>query len=174
MRIHSRNIGWSVIGTLFAFSVVLLATPGANFIYNYFTRGSSVTNRIHEKAFAALPKPSDSSRPKHWSLQLHVEGDTDFVHQDVALAPGGFSGWHSHPGPVFITIKTGTATWYNAQNPNCEPIVYPAGSSFIEPANVSHYVTNEGSTDLELLAFYLVPKGMATRQEQPQPSQCPF
>ena len=105
---------------------------------------------------------------------LWVRGATDFVQQDVALEPGGFSGWHSHPGPVLITVKTGTATWYSAANPNCAPIVYPTGSAFIEPANVHHNVYNQGSTDLELLDTYLVPKGMATRQEQPQPPECPF
>ena len=26
------------------------------------------------------------------------------------LSPGGFTGWHSHPGPVLITVKSGAAT----------------------------------------------------------------
>jgi quercetin dioxygenase-like cupin family protein len=174
MKTISKDICWGIIGALLAFPGIAIATAGAGFLFNYFNRGTTVTNRLFEVAWSPIVESTDHSRRKPWNLQLRVEGYTDFVHQDVALAPNGFSGWHSHPGPVFITVKSGTATWYNAKSPDCEPIVYPAGSSFIEPANASHYVANQGSTDLELLGFYLVPRGAITRQEQPQPSQCGF
>jgi quercetin dioxygenase-like cupin family protein len=146
-----------------AYSITLLATPGMGYLFNYFSRATYVASMIHEGAH--LPG---------WNAQIDVEGDTDVVQQDVALAPGGFSGWHSHPGPVFITVKTGTATFYNADDPTCSPVTYPAGSAFIEPAGVHHFLLNAGSTNLELLDTYLVPKGMATRQEQLPPPQCPF
>jgi quercetin dioxygenase-like cupin family protein len=106
--------------------------------------------------------------------RTEVQGATDFVQQDVALAPGGYSGWHSHPGPVLITVKSGTAYWYSADDPSCKPTVYPTGSAFIEPANVHHFVANPGSANLELLDTYIIPSGAATRQEEPQPPQCPF
>jgi quercetin dioxygenase-like cupin family protein len=105
-------------------------------------------------------------------LTSNVEGATDFVQQDVMLSPGGFTGWHSHP--VLITVKSGAATWYSADNPNCTPIVYATGSAFTEPANFHHYLANKSSDSLELLDTYIVPKGQATRQEQPKPSQCPL
>jgi quercetin dioxygenase-like cupin family protein len=150
-----------VIVSVLALPIAAIATPGAGFVFNFFNRFTSTTDAIHEHAHA-----------NGWSVQLEVEGATDFVQQDVMLAPGGFSGWHSHPGPVLVTVKSGTATWYNADN--CTAIVYPTGSAFIEPANVHHYVANRGSDNLELLDTYIIPKGLATRQEQPQPSQCPF
>jgi quercetin dioxygenase-like cupin family protein len=149
--------------------VLVMATPGAGYIFNVFNRSTSVTDRIREHAH-----DKGGDHEKSWSVHLEVEGATDFVQQDVALAPGGFSGWHSHPGPVLITVKSGTATWYNADDPTCTPAVYPTGSAFFEPANVNHYVSNQGSDNLELLDTYIIPKGDATRQEQPQPSQCPF
>src|SRR5580704_11090809 len=125
-----------------------MATPGAGFVFNFINRFPSTTDSIHEHA-----------HDKGWSVELEVEGATDFVQQDVMLAPGGFSGWHSHPGPVLITVKSGTATWYNADN--CTPIVYPTGSAFIEPANAHHYVANRGSDNLELLGTYIIPTGQA-------------
>jgi hypothetical protein len=73
-----------------------------------------------------------------------------------------------------ITVKSGTATWYSADDPNCTPIVYPTGSAFIEPVDVHHFVANNGSDNLELLDTYIIPQGQETRQDQPQPSQCPF
>jgi quercetin dioxygenase-like cupin family protein len=158
MRLDKRQI---LIASLLALPIVAMATPGAGFVFNFFNRFTSTTDAIHEHA-----------HDNGWSVELEVEGATDFVQQDVMLAPGGFSGWHSHPGPVLITVKSGTATWYNADN--CTPIVYPKGSAFIEPANVHHDVANRGSDNLELLDTYIIPKGQATRQEQPQPSQCPL
>ncbi|HST09043.1 MAG TPA: cupin domain-containing protein [Terriglobales bacterium] len=163
MNMHINKKLWVVVVSLVAVPAVVMATPGAGFVFNFFNRFTSVTDEIHEHA-----------RDKHWSAELEVEGATDFVQQDVMLAPGGFSGWHSHPGPVIITVKSGTATWYSADDQDCTPKVYPTGSAFIEPANVHHYVANEGSDNLELLPTYIIPKGKATRQEQPQPSQCPF
>jgi quercetin dioxygenase-like cupin family protein len=163
MKLCSKAIMWRLIGASFVACVILVATPGAGFLFNNFVRGNLTGWRVHEQA-----------QSQHWHMDLQIKGQTDFVHQDVALAPLGFSGWHSHPGPVFITVKTGTATWYRADNLNCEPVVYPEGTSFIEPANTNHYVSNLGSTDLELLTLYLVPKGAATREEQPQPSHCAF
>src|SRR5258707_3668824 len=126
-----------VIVSLLALPIAAMATPGAGFVFNFFNRFTSTSDSIHEHGH-------DTER--NWSVQLNVEGATDFVQQDVMLAPGGFSGWHSHPGPVLITVKSGTATWYNADN--CTPIVYQTGSAFIEPANVHHNVANKGSDNL--------------------------
>jgi quercetin dioxygenase-like cupin family protein len=159
MRLDKRQK--IVIVSLLALPIAAMATPGAGFVFNFINRFPSTTDSIHEHA-----------HDKGWSVELEVEGATDFVQQDVMLAPGGFSGWHSHPGPVLITVKSGTATWYNADN--CTPIVYPTGSASIEPANARHYVANRGSDNLELLGTYIIPRGQATRQEQPQPSQCPL
>src|SRR5687767_12688706 len=37
--------------------------------------------------------------------------DVYIVHNRVA--PGGNTGWHSHPGLSFVTVKSGTATEYH-------------------------------------------------------------
>jgi quercetin dioxygenase-like cupin family protein len=152
-----------VIAGLLAIPAAVRATPGAGYLFNYLYRFTSVRHEIHEHA-----------HDKDWRVELEIEGPTDFVQQDVMLAPGGFSGWHSHPGPVLITVKSGTAYWYSADDPGCNPRIYPPGSAFIEPANVHHFVANAGMTNLELLDTYIIRAGEATRQEEPQPSQCPF
>lgn len=152
-----------VIGSLFMIPLMILASPGAGYLFNNFTRGTSTKNRINQRA-----------ETEDWDVHLKVSGATDFVQQDVALAPGGFSGWHSHPGPVLITVKSGTVTWYNATDPACAPVIYPEGSAFFEPAGVNHFVSNRGSTNLELVNTYIIPKGAPTRAEEAQPSQCSF
>jgi len=152
-----------VLVGLVAFSLTLAATPGSGFLFNNRIFSTLVGDSIHQGAHWP-----------GWNLQLELEGPTQIVQQDAALVPGGFSGWHSHPTPVIITVKSGTATWYRADSPTCTPIIYPAGSAFIEPAGLVHFVANADSTNLELLATYLIPNGMATRQEAQSPPQCPF
>src|SRR6476619_6111280 len=133
-----------VIGGLYMIPLIMVATPGVGFLFNNSTRATSTADHISQHAHS-----------EGWVVNLIANGPTDFVQQDVALAPGGFSGWHSHPGPVLITVKSGTATWYNASDPRCAPTVYPEGSAFFEPAGLNHFVSNLGSTNLELVNTYI-------------------
>lgn len=84
------------------------------------------------------------------------------------IAPGGHTGWHSHPGPSIISVKAGTATEYHGDEPNT-PHVHAAGSSFVDDGEHSHIVRNEGNTPLELVAFQILPAGAPRRIDQPQP-----
>lgn len=53
----------------------------------------------------------------NWNALLLTTGRTDVIIQNVQLAPGGYSGWHSHLGPVILTVKSGTATMYGGARP---------------------------------------------------------
>ena len=106
-----------------------------------------------------------------WTVRMITKGQSDGYFVDVKIAPGGSTGWHSHPGIVFAAIKSGTATEYNGDDPDAPPVVHPAGTGFVEPPGHVHLVRNEGSTDLEVLVFFLVPKGQPTRIDEPAPSQ---
>jgi hypothetical protein len=70
--------------SVLALPIAAMATPGAGFVFNFFNRFTSTADAIHEHA-----------QDNGWSVELEVEGATDFVQQDVMLAPGDFSGWHS-------------------------------------------------------------------------------
>jgi hypothetical protein len=83
---------------------------------------------------------------------------------------GRQSGWHSHPGPSIVSVKSGTATEYHGDDPST-PHVHYAGSSFVEDR--TNIVRNEGATNLELVAFFILPSGSPLRIDQPQP-QPPF
>jgi quercetin dioxygenase-like cupin family protein len=102
-----------------------------------------------------------------WEMEIKSKGLTDahVVHQKVA--PGGYSGWHSHPGPVFVLIPSGTATLYNATEWTVTE--YPAGTGFVETAGHVDNLVNEGATDLEFIAIFLVPKGAPRRIDEPAP-----
>jgi hypothetical protein len=38
--------------------------------------------------------------------------------------PGADSGWHSHPGPSLVIVKSGAATVYDADDPSCTGVTY--------------------------------------------------
>jgi quercetin dioxygenase-like cupin family protein len=83
------------------------------------------------------------------------------------IVPGGSTGWHSHPGISFVTVKSGVVSEYHGDEP--QPNVYGAGQGFTEEAGAVHNMVNEGSTDLELVAFQIIPAGATRRIDEPAP-----
>ena len=108
-------------------------------------------------------------------LKLKTRDDVQVVTQTITIAPGGHTGWHSHPGPVFVTISAGTMTFYDADDPTCTPGTYATGDSFVDQGGGHvHIARNEGAVNLVLYATYLVPVGAPIRTDVPNPGTCPF
>jgi quercetin dioxygenase-like cupin family protein len=104
-----------------------------------------------------------------WEAEIRVKGRSDVYMTHFKLAPGAHGGWHSHPGPSFIAVKSGVATVYCACEDPIEKEVYHAGSGFIEDAYCVHIVVNEGTTDLEFVVMQIVPRGAPRRIDEPDP-----
>ena len=64
-----------------------------------------------------------------------------------AIAPGGSFGWHSHPGPSLVIVKSGTATFYLAKDRSCTPQwSRPGRASWIRAATCTWCATRAAST----------------------------
>ena len=100
---------------------------------------------------------------------IKTRGLSDAYVAHLLIAPGGNTGWHSHPGPVFVLITAGTATEYEAVDPTFPAGVFSAGTGFVEEVGNTHILVNETDTNLELIAFFLVPHGDPTRIDEPAP-----
>jgi quercetin dioxygenase-like cupin family protein len=109
----------------------------------------------------------------NWKARITTKGATDVHMIQNTIAPGGTFGWHSHPGPSLVIVKTGTATFYDADDPACAPHVVPTGSGFVDNGQDTHVVRNEGSVDLVTEVVSLVPAGFARRIDEPAPANCP-
>jgi hypothetical protein len=109
-------------------------------------------------------------------VHLKTKDSTDFVTQQIVIAGGGHTGWHSHPGPVLVTIKRGAMRLIYANDPTCTGTVYEPGDSFVDRGDaVVHIARNESLlNELEFWATYLVPgdPGAAFRLDEPAPSEC--
>jgi mannose-6-phosphate isomerase-like protein (cupin superfamily) len=98
----------------------------------------------------------------------------DTAYQQLTIAPGGHTGWHTHPGPTFVAVAEGQGTLYHGMS-GCPSTRYGVGSGFMQPSTEVHNMRNEGSTPLVLWAFYALPAGTsnaAIRVDQPQPGAC--
>ena len=100
----------------------------------------------------------------------------DVVTQSITIAPGGHTGWHSHPGQAIVVIKAGTFTTYNADDRSCTPHVYNAGQVYVDSGySHNHIARNEGTVPLELHVTYIdVPVGAPFRIDGADPGHCTF
>jgi quercetin dioxygenase-like cupin family protein len=109
-----------------------------------------------------------------WRARIKTKRSSDLYVLQNTIPPGKTFGWHSHPGPSLVIVKSGTATFYLAADPTCTPHVVPAGSGFVDQGHDVHVVRNEGRVDLVTVVVSLVPAGFARRIDEPNPGNCPF
>jgi quercetin dioxygenase-like cupin family protein len=109
-----------------------------------------------------------------WSARIKTTRASDLHVLSNRIAPGGSFGWHSHPGPSFVIVKSGTATFYLGADPKCRPHRVRAGSMFVDQGLAVHVVRNEGTVDLVTVVVSFTPKGATRRIDAPNPGNCPF
>jgi quercetin dioxygenase-like cupin family protein len=117
---------------------------------------------------------NEHAKTGKWRATIKTKGVSDFHVNEVTIQPGGTLGWHYHPGPSFVVVKSGTATFYMCDDPTCTPHVIPTGGTLFEPANMVHIVRNEGAEPLVNVVIQLVPTGAPRLISVPSPGNCPF
>jgi quercetin dioxygenase-like cupin family protein len=105
---------------------------------------------------------------------IKTRGLSDEYVRNLIIEPGGDTGWHSHPGPVFALVTAGAGSFYEAADPTFTPTIIPAGTGFVEAGGDVHILRNEGLSDLEVTVLFLVPHGAPTRIDEPAPPGAPF
>jgi quercetin dioxygenase-like cupin family protein len=98
---------------------------------------------------------------------------TDVVMVQITVAPGGSSGWHSHPGGAIIIVEEGTLTVYSPVGHRCRTTTYGAGQAFIERPGEVDDVLNTGTVPYVLyVTFPRVPPKVSPRTDEPDPGRC--
>ena len=87
--------------------------------------------------------------------------------------PGGSTGWHVHPGPALVTVKTGRLTLHRAKG--CRTRAFNAGQTFLElgPDDVN-LTRNETGGVTETVVTFLLPVGAPVTVDAPAPRHCPL
>lgn len=155
---------WPVGGVLLAVSA--WATPPVGFIVNQILASGVALDGISQH-MQINKNPDGTVTP--WQLQLQVQGDTDYYLQHLVLSPGGYSGWHSHPGLLVGAVKSGEVDFYTA---DCTKHTITAGQVYTENDEV-HGIINTGLVDADLYISYLVKHGQPRRRDESAPP-CAF
>lgn len=109
-----------------------------------------------------------------WHVDVMAKPALDVAVQTITFNPGSQSGWHMHPGPVFIEVVQGTMTFYESDDPTCTPIVRTAGQGYLDTGDHAHIARNETSVAAKNVVVYLAPPGKSLRIDAPRPGNCPF
>jgi len=151
----------AIVGVAAYAAGTVLATPPSGVIGTVF-------------AVAHFDEIEAKTLSSEWQARISTKGETDVHVLENRIAPGGSFGWHSHPGPSLVSVKTGALTLYRGDDPSCTPEVIPAGSGFVDDGGDVHLVRNEGSVETVVYVASLTPRGAARRIDEPSPGNCPF
>lgn len=150
-----------------AVTAVVLATPGSGILSGTVVARASFQNPVDIKI-----KVNDG----HQEV-AHVPNAGETVMQQIIFGPGGQSGWHSHPGPAIILIKSGVLTFFSAEGAGCTSRNYSAGQALVDSGqgHVHRAANMSGTENAEVWVTYLdVPPGGAFRIDAANPVNCPI
>lgn len=105
-------------------------------------------------------------------IKVQTKGPVDIVVAEVSFPALASAGWHSHPGPIFVVIRTGTLSIWDE---TCVKRTYSAGDSFFEAGpKANMLVKNESpTTEATVVATFIVPVG-TTALRIGEPHLCGF
>jgi quercetin dioxygenase-like cupin family protein len=104
-------------------------------------------------------------------IAVEASGPTGVVMHHVVWQPGGINGWHTHPGPVFVQVKSGTFTLYTSGDGHCTRTDYPAGQGFVEHPGAVHVGRNESPEPFEVYVTWVgLPAGAPLFKAEPNPT----
>jgi hypothetical protein len=99
----------------------LWATPATGVVRTLIGRGTydrfKVNTDENQAGFQYIAKAQPA---------IDLEVDTHHY------SPLASTGWHKHPGPVYITVTSGQLAFYEFDDPTCSPHVYQAGQGFVD------------------------------------------
>ena len=90
-------------------AAVALATPGSGVVSNVILATGTTLDALSEEVLVDgnVDGDDNAQHGNHWQVKLATSGVSNFYVQDATIAPGGYSGWHTHPGVLLVTVRRG-------------------------------------------------------------------
>ena len=153
--------------------VAALALAGIGVAIATASPASNVTPTLLSRA--SFDEFKVMSYPENGGLfKVEAKSPIDVVVRQHTYAPGGSTGWHAHPYPVLVTVKEGTLTFYEYDDPTCTPIVVSAGHGYVDSGR-GHMARNETGATAVDISVIMAPVGAAFRSELDAPNpHCGF
>lgn len=140
-----------------AFVASIVASPASGVAPTLLARGT----------YDEFKESAVQDSPVEFKAKTKSPIDVVVRRHDYQLA--STTGWHSHPGPVFITVTQGQLTYYLYDDPECTPHVVSAGQGFVDDGR-GHIVRNESGQLAQDVSVIIAPVGLAFRGELAAPS----
>ena len=154
-------------------ATVTLATPPVGIVLNQIvatgTSLADISEILHVGSNPNRGGENQDAENEDWQLHLRTHGATDFYVQHIVVGPGGYSGWHTHPGLLMGTVVSGDIDFYDA---NCQKRSFTAGQVFTENTEV-HAIINKGAVNADLSIAYLIKHNLPRRIEADAPACAP-
>jgi quercetin dioxygenase-like cupin family protein len=116
----------------------------------------------------------NAAREMGVDFRAQAKAPFDLVVRKHEYAPHSQTGWHTHPGPVFITVLQGSVTFYERDDPSCTPKVVKEGQGYVDDGH-GHIGVNETDQPAVDISVILAPVGTSFRGELPAPApSCRF
>ena len=110
----------------------------------------------------------DTQRIKTDHIKFRTKTPVEVSTFTITLAPGGYTGWHTHPGVLFATVQSGAVI----RQVGCQSRTYTTGEAFVEHGDQPTGQVQNAST-LEPAVFavtHIAPPGAPRRQDSEPPS----
>ena len=146
-------VGLATAGLLVSVVAVASADPGSGFASLLIGRGQT-----------------------DQSFNIHQRKGNDVLTVQNTEAPGGYSGWHSHPGTTVLVVQSGEFTLFSerVKGGKCHVHTYKAGDVYLEQPGDEENGVNYGTEPAVLaVTFFNVPHGGSARIERTDPGNCP-
>ena len=84
---------------------------------------------------------------------------TDVFVQHLSLGANQVFAWHTHPGPVVVTVRSGSLTYQDAAHNTCRNRIYTAGEGFVDPGFGHVHRVIAGPSGAEIYSTFFLPPG---------------
>ena len=142
----------AAVGGLLVLATIALATPPS---------GQQVSP-------AVIGTLRDTERIKTDGIRFRTKAPVEVSTFTITLAPGGHTGWHTHPGVLFATVQSGAVV----RQVGCDSRRYSTGEAFVEHGDQPTGQVQNAST-VEPAVFsvtHIAPPGIPRRQDSEPPS----
>ena len=161
MRAFAAAVAVAVALALGA-GAIALASPPSGVTPTLLARGTYDNFKVMSHPKPAGLYKAEAKRPIDVVVRRHEYG------------PGGSTGWHAHPYPVFVTVISGEVTFYDYDDPTCTPTVVSAGEGYVDSGH-GHIGRNESGEPAVDVSVIMAPVGAAFRSELDAPGpHCAF
>jgi hypothetical protein len=155
--------GALVLVALSAFVAITKASPPSGVTPTVLARGTYDSFNVRSDPHGPIA-----------DFRARSQAPIDLVVRRHDYLPHSSTGWHGHPGPVFITVTQGQLTFYEADDPTCTPHVVSAGEGYVDTGG-GHIGRNETDQPAQDVSVITAPVGGVFRIELPAPNpNCGF